>query len=135
MGNRKGDTDKRLSHRIHTRVTQRKYDELSAILGQSIGIHSLSELLRNILDNKTIAVKTYDTTMNSVMTELSAIRTELNAIGNNINQVTHRFHLQQSPEGRLYEALEVGRLYQQTDQKITELFTIIANISEKWLPK
>jgi len=123
-----------LTHRVHTRITSAKFDELNGILSRSLGIKSLSELLRNILDNKKIIVVTYDTSHDKVMAELSAIRMEIQAIGININQVTRRFHSEQYPEARLFEALELAKLYQQTDRKVTELFEVIANLSRKWLP-
>jgi len=126
---------KLLKCRIHTRITKDKYDELNKLLQQSRSIHSLSELLRHILDNRKIIVHSYDASFDKVMAELSAIRTELHAIGVNINQVTHKFHMEDLPEGRLFQALELVKLYQQTDLKVSELFSVIAKLSEKWLPR
>lgn len=135
MKKRKRDESEKLSHRIHTRLTKEKYDELCGLLKQSHSLHSLSELLRNILDNKKIIVETHDVSLNKVMEELSAIRKELQAIGVNINQITRAFHQADMPDDKLFKALEIVKLYQQTDLKVTGLFTIIANVSEKWLPK
>jgi hypothetical protein len=135
MGTGKSNKGEGYTCLLETRVTKKKYDELNAILLQSVGIRSLSELLRNILDNKPIAVRTYDATADSLLLEMATIRRALQGIGNNINQVTHRFHIEDSAEGKLYQALEVAKLYQQTDQKVTELFTVISKISEQWWPK
>lgn len=135
MKEKKNDERRQLSYRIHTRLTKEKYDELSVLLKQSRSLHSLSELLRNILDNKKIIIETYDTSLDKVMEELSAIRKELQAIGININQVARAFHQTDMPEEKLFHALEIVKLYQQTDLKVTELFIIIATLSEKWLPK
>lgn len=125
----------RLSYRIHTRITKAKYEELTRLLSKSRGIHSLSELLRSILNNKKIITQTYDTSLDKVMEELSRLRRELQFIGININQITHRFHLEETAEGRLYRSLEVAKLYQQTEIKVAELFSLIAKLSELWLPK
>ncbi len=135
MKERKSDGSRQLSYRIHTRLTKEKYDELSDLLGQSRSLHSLSELLRNILDNKKIIIETCDVSLNKVMEELSAIRKELQAIGVNINQVTHAFHQTDMQDEKLFQALEIVKIYQQADLKVTELFAIIANLSKKWLPK
>lgn len=135
MDKRKGNKEVVLTHRIHTRLTKEKYDELNALLKQSRGLHSLSELLRHILDHKIIVTRSYDASLDRVMEELSAIRKELQAIGVNINQVTRRFHTEDLPEGKLFQALEIAKLYQQADLKVTELFAVIAKLSEKWLPK
>ena len=122
-----------LTHRVHTCITARKYEELSALLGSSQGLKSLSELLRNILDNKKIIVVSRDGTFDQVKAELAAVRKEIQAIGININQVTRRFHREQSAESRLLRAMELTTLFQQADGKITELFTIISRIAERWL--
>lgn len=134
MTKRKGGRVK-LSHRIHTRITPQKYEELTRLLEQSQGLHSHSELLRHILDNKEIKVKYYDTSLDKTMEELSAVRKELQAIGININQVVRRFHTEQFPESRFLQAMELVKLFQQSDLKVTYLFNIIARISEQWLPE
>lgn len=127
--------DKRLSCRVHTRITKEKYDELTALLGQSRSLHSHSELLRYILDHKKIVTEAHDNSLDMVMRELSGIRKELQAIGVNINQVTRTFHQTDLPDSKLFQAEEIARLYQQTDLKVSELFSIIAKFSETWLPK
>jgi hypothetical protein len=135
MGGRKSEEEQLLVCRIHTRVTQKKYDELTAMLDNARGIRSHSELLRDILENKKIVVQLHDASLDKVMEELSGIRKELQAIGININQVTHKFHIEDLAEGKLFQALEIVKLYQQTDLKVTHLFEVIAKLSEQWLPK
>jgi len=135
MGTVKRKNDERLTRRIHTRITQAKYDQLSEVLKQSMGVRSLSELLRNILDDKPVVTRAYDATTEGLLQEIAVIRRELQAIGNNINQITHRFHIEDTAEGKLYRALEVAKLYQQTDLKISELFNAISKMTEQWWPK
>lgn len=129
------ETEHKLNCRVHTRITQAKFDELITLLSNSRGIRSLSELMRNILDERIIMVHTYDNSLDKVMGELSSIRKELQSIGVNINQVTHRFHLEELEEAKLFHATEIVKLYQQTDLKVSKLFEIIANLSEIWLPR
>jgi len=126
---------KSLPCRIHTRLTQEKYDELSSLLEQSSSIRSLSELLRYILDHTTIPVITYDGTMDKVMEELGAIRKELLSIGVNINQVTRILHQTNFSGARLSQAEDILKEFQQTSQSIQTLFTVMDNLSERWLRK
>lgn len=135
MENQKQDDDKRLSCVIRVRVGKHKYNELTKILDQARGIHSLSHLVRVILDNKPIIVQSYDATQDKVIAALSGVRTELRSIGININQVTREFNQSKSPDARLARALEVARLFQQTEEKMAQLFTIISNLATQWLPK
>lgn len=116
------------------RIDQQKYDELISLLEKS-RCRSMSELIRSILHQQKITVVTHDSSLDKVMESLSSIRKELQSIGININQVTHRFHLESQPQGRLFQALEIAKLYQQTEERVTELFSVIAKISEQWLPK
>lgn len=135
-GMKQGKTAKKdmLECRIHTRITREKYDELLALLGRSRSIKTLSELLRNILDDKEIVIRHYDSSLDEVMEKLSLIHKELQAIGVNINQVTHRFHIEDQPEGKLFRALEITKLFQQADLKLSEIFSVISKLSERWLP-
>ncbi len=133
MGRKRKEID-RLEYRVFTRISKEKYEELVAILQQS-RCKTISELLRHILDDRKITLETYDVSLDKVMEQLSGIRKEILSIGININQVTHYFHSAKEPESKIFNALEIVKLYQQTDLKVTELFSIVAKLSELWLPK
>jgi len=122
----------KLDHRVHVRLTKEKYDELNALLSRTRGVHSLSELVRDILMDKQITVKSFNASAEKLVNELVRIRKEINAIGVNLNQVTRKFHTQQWPEAMLVNALEIIKLYQQADLKISTLFTVIENLSDQW---
>jgi hypothetical protein len=124
----------RLDYRVFTRISKEKYEELTAMLHHS-RCKTVSELLRHILENRKIVVEHYDSSLDKVMEQLSGIRKELQAIGVNINQVTQRFHTEKWPEGRLFQALEIAKLYQQADLKVSDLFEVVEKLSELWLPK
>ena len=134
MKNRKKSETRPLTYRVEARVTEDKYRGLTALLTKSRH-RTMSELVRDILYNRKVILETYDASLDKVMERLSAIRSELHAIGININQITHYFHMVKAPEGKLFNALEIVKLYQQTDLKVTELFSVIAKLSEPWLPK
>lgn len=124
----------KLTHRIHTRITKEKYEELTVLLAQCRGIKSLSELLRDILSNRKINIQNYDRSLDTVMEQLSSIRTELHAIGVNINQVTRRFHAEKLPEARLLQVMEIEQQYRDVGKKVDRLFEIIQKLSARWLP-
>lgn len=128
-----GREREKLEYKVFARLGKRKYEELRALLERSHH-RTMSALLRDILMQKQITVKVHDASLDITMEELCRIRTELHAIGTNINQVTRRFHTEQLPGAQLNSALEIAKLYQQTDMKVSELFIIIAKLSEKWLP-
>lgn len=130
---RKGNKGK-LEHKVFSRLASERYDELNAML-KSSRHRTMSSLIRDILMNRKILIETYDPSLDKVMEELCGIRKELQAIGININQVTRRFHNEKLPGEQMNSALEIAKLYQQTDLKVSELFSVIAKLSEKWLPE
>lgn len=127
----KKENSGKLSHTIIARINKQKYDELSFLL-KSSKTKTMSNLVRRILHNQPIAVVTYDGTKDKLFRELAKIQSELNAIGVNINQVTREFHLQGGSEGKVFQALEIAKQFQLTDQKVTELFSLMAKIAESW---
>lgn len=133
MGRKRKEND-RLEYRVFTRISKEKYRELTAML-QSSRCKTVSELLRHILENRKIVVEHYDSSMDKAMEQLSGIRKELHAIGININQLTRYFHGAKTAEARLYNAMEITKLYQQADLKISELFNVVEKLSLLWLPK
>lgn len=133
MKERKSRRSNQLAYRVETRVNAEKYAELTALLAQSRH-QTMSEIVRDILYNRKIIVETHDNTLDKLMEQLSGIRKELQSIGVNINQVTHYFHLNKDPEAKLFNVLEIAKLYQQTDKKVSVLLTLMAQLSLQWLP-
>lgn len=123
-----------LSFTVIARIGKQKHDELCSLLKNST-VKTMSELLRRILQQQPIRIINHDGSLEPVAEELSAIRKEIQAIGININQVTHRFHMEDGAEGRIFQALEIAKLYQQTDSRVTALLTIISKLSVQWWPE
>lgn len=117
---------------VIARISEQKYEELGEMLGSS-RLRTMSELLRDILDNRKITLEYYDKTVDKVMLELSGIRRELQSIGVNINQVTKRFHVQDWSGAMLTNAGEIAGLYQQVDLRMEKLYDVIDQIAQKWL--
>ena len=123
-----------LPHVIPVRVSESKHRELQSLLSSS-RCRSMSELVRKIIDNRKIIVETQEITGREISEELAQVRKEIHAIGVNINQVTRRFHTEKLPEQRLIQVMDIARLFQQTDQKVSQLFTIMAKLPDLWLQK
>lgn len=120
-----------LPHVVTIRIREEKYRELSSILDPS-RCRSMSELLRKIIDNRKIIVENVDQGNRLVLEELALIKKEIQAIGVNINQATRRVNSERLPPDRLGHALEIVRLFQQADERISRLFTLMAKLSERW---
>lgn len=133
MGRKKKEKEQ-LDYRVFTRISKEKYEELDKLL-QGSRCKTISELVRHILENRKIVVEDYDSSLDKVMEQLSGIRKELHAIGININQVTRYFNGAKTAEARLYNVMEIAKLYQQADLKVSELFGVVEKLSELWLPK
>lgn len=119
--------------RITFRLSGAEWQKLEGLRKKS-NCKTFSSLIRKSLFGGRIRIITYDRSLDKTMEELAGIRKEIQSIGININQVTRRFHQSESQEGRLLSVMDITRLYQQTDQKITELFGIVSKLSERWLP-
>lgn len=94
---------------------------------------TLSELARRILYREEIIWYHKDESLETAALELAGVRKELNAIGKNINQITHRFHIEDSPTQKLVQALKVSKEYEKVGQKVETVLAIASQISKKWL--
>lgn len=128
------EKSEKLTHKVFTRIGKTKYEELDELL-KSSACRTMSALLRDILMRRNITVQTHDITLDKTMEQLSAIRKELHAIGININQITHRFNIYPDFEHRIFLATEAAAQYKRTEVKVDELLSLIAKLSERWLPE
>src|SRR5690348_13640086 len=91
MGRKKAGEQNALKHEVKTRVNEKKYQELTAILSKNPN-KDMSSLVRDILSNRPIKIYTHDRSLDLVMEELALLRGEIRAIGININQITRLFN-------------------------------------------
>jgi hypothetical protein len=132
MGRKKAPDAKELKHLLQTRVNDKKYAELQAILRQNPQ-KDISGLLRDILYNRRVKVYTHDLTLDNLMEELAKLRTEIRAIGININQITHKFNTYPETQKKLLYAKIAFQEYRAIEPKIERLLAIISKLSQKWL--
>jgi hypothetical protein len=131
---RKGETkgDDKLQHLVWTRVNDKKYKELISLLTKTKD-ETLSGLVRNILQNRTIKVYTHDETTDLLLEELASLRTEIKAIGVNFNQITRYFNTYPEDAKKRFYAKIGFEKYQLIEEKIDRLLALISNLCKKWL--
>jgi len=134
MGRRKAKEIEALKHRIETRITSKKYRDLQAMLSRNPNL-TMSRLLRDILENRTIKVFTHDLTLDNLMEELANLRMEIKAIGVNINQITKKFHTYPDSSRKEFYAKTAFSAYQDLQPRIEQIFSIISKLAKKWLPE
>ena len=132
MGRKKNKETDALQYRLTTRVNQKKFRELQAILSKNPN-KDMSSLLRDILHNRRVRLYTYDRSLDMVMEELAALRAEIRAIGVNINQITRLFNTYPEPRRNEFYAKVAIREYVRIESKIEHLLAIITKLSKKWL--
>jgi len=134
MARNKAKEEVKLQHKIQTRVNSAKYKEL-VLLSAKAGHNSLSDLLRDILYNRPITLKTRDTTLDHFMPELIRLRGEINHIGVNINQVTRYFNQSDEQTRRLFYAMKVSQRFDVVIDKSKQVLYLIEQLGERWLQK
>jgi hypothetical protein len=134
MPRKKAKPDAILHHEIKTRVNDKRFERLSDILSKS-RFHSMSELVRDILENKPIKVLVHDDSLEQYMEVLASIQKELRSIGININQITRHFNSSATESQKMFQAMQVGEQYQQVGVRVDQVLSIVKEIAKKWLQK
>lgn len=132
MGRRKLRDTEALRFRVETRVDEKRYTELQALLARTIN-KDMSSLVRDILNNRVVRTYTYDRSLDVVMEELAALRAEIRAIGININQITRLFNSYPEPHKKQFYGKIAFQTYCGIELKIDRLLVIIEKLSKNWL--
>ena len=132
MTRRKVDRSAKLIRRVTIRMSDSFYKRMEEWLKNS-NCQTLSELARRILYREEIIWYHKDESLETAALELAGVRKELNAIGKNINQITHRFHISDTPTQKLVQAIKVSKEYEKVGQKVETVLAIASQISKKWL--
>jgi|GEM_PF-2809488 len=91
--------DDKLTCVLRTRVSQKTFDRLEKLFGQS-NVRTMAEFVRAIIQKGKINWYHRNSELDALAVEFGLIRKELNAIGRNINQITRAFHHTHSPAYR-----------------------------------
>ncbi len=117
MPRKKAKEKDALKYEIKTRVNEKRYRSLVDLLAKTRH-RSMSEMIREILNNKPITVCTYDKTFDQHMEQLISLQQEIQSIGVNINQVTRFFHgsNNESHQRNNHSTLDPGHLHDANDR-------------------
>lgn len=131
---RKNETkgDDKLQHLVWTRVNDKKYKELISLLAK-MKDETLSGLVRNILQNRTVKMYTHDETIDLLLEELASLRSEIKAIGVNFNQITRYFNTYPEDAKKRFYAKIGFEKHQLIEGKIDRLLVLMSNLCKKWL--
>jgi hypothetical protein len=132
MPRRKAKEGEILQHEVKTRVNDQRFKALNDLLRQS-RFQSMSELIRDILDNKPIRVLTHDDSLEQYMETLSSIQRELRAIGININQITRHFNTSSAENQKMFHSMKIAEQYNQVGVKVEQLLSVVNQIAKQWL--
>src|SRR5687767_15977173 len=130
MPRKKAKPDAILQHEIKTRVNDKRFERLTDILNRS-RFQSMSELVRDILENKPIKVLVHDDSLEQYMEVLASIQKELRSIGININQITRHFNSSPTESQKIFHAMKVGEQYQQVGVRVDQVLSIVREIAKK----
>ncbi|WP_339753410.1 hypothetical protein [Algoriphagus aquimarinus] len=100
---------------VQARISPNRYEYLTDLLAKSPG-STLSEILRDILENKPVKLRYQNVALEEFMHQLSEIYSEIHRIGVNLNQVTKEYHQSNQPIQKFLigkKLIEYLRLVQQ----------------------
>lgn len=132
MGRQKTPDDKALKHGVKTRVDDATLNKLQTLLGRSRH-RNISELLRQILMEKPIAIYTVDHSAGAVIEELSRVRKQIDKIGVNINQIVRDFHSSTSATIKFTLAQELTGLQDEVNITLKQMEPHIQVLTRIWL--
>ena len=128
----KGNQSKGFPHRVEARVSSKTFQQLSELLTSSEN-HSMSSLIREILENKKLLIRYRDHSFDDCMEELVLIHQEINRIGVNINQVTKEFNRSKNAMHQILMGKKLSQELKSVKNQMKMLETNLAKIQSKWL--
>jgi hypothetical protein len=132
MPRKKAKEGEVLQHEIKTRVNEHRFNELSDLLRKS-RFQSMSEMIRDVLDNKPIRVLVHDDSLEQYMEVLSSIQKELRSIGININQITRHFNSSTAENQKIFHSMKIAEQFNQVGIRVDQLLSIVNVIAKQWL--
>lgn len=134
MPRKKAKENEVLQHEIKTRVNDKRFKELSDLLRKS-RFQSMSEMIRDILDNKPVRILVHDDSLEQYMEMLSGIQKELRSIGININQITRHFNSAPAENQKIFHSMNIAEQYNEVGVRVDQLLSVVNEIAKQWLQK
>ena len=119
-------------HRIVGRISESKYSYLTGLLAQSNGL-TMSELIRNILENRPIKLRYQNVALDQVMHQLALIYAEIHRIGVNVNQFAKEFHQSNQSIQKFLLGNKLIDHQQKILHEIEKLKPILSELQQQWL--
>lgn len=117
---------------IHVHFAEAEFDKVMRFY-KTTTKRNLSEYVRSVLLEKPVTVYTRDQSIDDMLALFISLRNELSAIGNNYNQAVKKLHTMDSIEEikAWAEASEEHR--ELLMEKVAQINSKIAQLSDKWL--
>ncbi len=117
---------------VQCRITQGRYDYFMTLVSKSNGL-TLSKVLRDILENKTVKLRYENVALDQVMHQLALMYRETHKIGVNINQVTKEFHQSKHSIQKFLLGKKMIELQLAVMHEIEALKPLLAELQHRWL--
>lgn len=117
---------------LHIRLTQSEYNKLQAGFSSSTK-QKISSYARDLLLDKPVTVYTRNRSLDDFVSEMIGLRNELKSIGNNINQAVKKMHISTKDSDLKYWGQQIVNYRGILLEKIDNIHSIIASISDQWL--
>ncbi len=118
--------------KIEGRISESRYQELLGILERDSTL-TMSELIRNILQNQPIRIQVRDRSVSDLIEVLISIDSQLKKIGINLNQVVKSFHGNSSTIEKFLLGKKLLAFQHELGNELTNLDEVLAKIQVLWL--
>lgn len=102
------------------------------LVAQSKGL-TMSEVIRNILENKPVKLRYQNVALDQVMHQLAQIYGEIHRIGVNVNQMTKEFHQSNQPIQKFLLGKKLVDHQLKIQREIEGLKPILSQLQQQWL--
>lgn len=134
MPRKRANINHLLRYQVNTRVNEKQFMALQDLLKNSCH-DTMGDLVRSILEDNEVRIKTIDQSSFAILKELASIKVELHAIGVNVNQITKAFHQSSTETQKIVESLKVADKYKEVIAYVKNLERVISELTHRWSQK
>ena len=134
MPRKKANKNHLLRYQVNTRINEKQFMALKDLLKHS-SHDTMGDLIRSILEDNEVRIKTIDQSSFAILNELASIKMELHAIGVNVNQITKAFHQCSTETQKIVESLKVADKYKEVIPYVKNLERVISELTSTWSQK
>ncbi len=93
----------------------------------------MSEVIRDILENRPVKLRYQNVALDQVMHQLAQIYGEIHRIGVNVNQLTKGFHQSNQPIRKFLLGKKLSDQQQKIQREIDGLKPLLSQLQQQWL--